>query len=143
MPASPTGRAAFLWPGNVASFLLQSMGVSTSYTVLTRRRVKRMTEAGTLSIVRRANTYQVRYASNNPYDCDRPPQQCSDEGTLVAFLHQCGMNGWYVTQALADLRKGELVVLPIVFSHEQMQACFPSSPETREGTLFGRTVARR
>src|SRR5262245_18502917 len=53
-----------------------AMGDSITYTVLTRRRVKRMTEAGTLSIVRRANTYQVRYASNNPYDCDRPPQQC-------------------------------------------------------------------
>jgi hypothetical protein len=92
-----------------------------------------MTEEGTLSIVRRAHTYQVRYASNNPYDCDRPPQQCSDEGTLVAFLHQCGLHVWYITQAVADLRKGELVVLPIVFSHEQMQACFPSPPETREG----------
>jgi len=109
------------------------MDDSTSYTVLKRRRVKRMTEEGTLSIVRRANAYQVRYASNNPYDGDRPPQQCSDEGALIAFLHRCGMNGWYVKQAVADLRKGALVVLPIVFSHEQMQACFPSSPRACTG----------
>ena len=104
-----------------------------------------MTEEGTLSIVRRAHTYKVRYASNNPYDCDRPPRQCSDEGILVAFLHQCGLHVWYVTQAVADLRKGELVVLPIVFSHEQLQACFPSPPETREGgaTLFGTRVAQK
>jgi hypothetical protein len=32
-----------------------------------------MVEEGTLSSVRRGSGYQIRYASNNPYDPDRPP----------------------------------------------------------------------
>ena len=101
-----------------------------------------MTEEGTLSIIRRENTYQVRYASYNPYDHDRPPQQCTDEGTLVAFLHQCGMDVWYITQAVADLRKRGFVALPVVFSHEQMQACFPYPPCARVSRDADGTVAR-
>src|SRR4029453_8806009 len=46
-----------------------------------------MSEEGTLSIVRRGRGYQVRYASNNPYDPERPPHACPDEETLSAFLH--------------------------------------------------------
>ena len=45
-----------------------------------------MSEEGTLSIVRRGRGYQVRYASNNPYDPERPPHACPDEETLSAFL---------------------------------------------------------
>jgi hypothetical protein len=49
---------------------------------------ERMTEEGTLSIVRRGTVYQVRYASNNPYAPDRAPRACHDADTLGAFLHQ-------------------------------------------------------
>src|SRR2546429_4048929 len=35
-----------------------------------RGKEERMTEAGILSIMRRGHTYQVRYASSNPYDMD-------------------------------------------------------------------------
>ena len=45
-----------------------------------------MSEEGTLSIVRRGSGYQVRYASNNPYDPERPPHACPDEETLSGFL---------------------------------------------------------
>ena len=118
------------------------MGDSTYCKVLTKRKVERMTEEGTLSIVRREHTYQVRYASYNPYEHDRPPQQCSDEGTLIAFLHQCGIDAWYSTQAVADLRKGGLAVLPIVFSAEQVQACFPSHCAPRVSRDADGVVAR-
>src|SRR5262250_616118 len=47
------------------------------------RKGERMTEEGTLSIVRRGTCYQVRYASNNPHDRERYPRACPDEGHLV------------------------------------------------------------
>jgi hypothetical protein len=47
-----------------------------------------MTEEGTLGIVRLENTYQVRYASNNPHSIDRQHYQCTDEVELGAFLQQ-------------------------------------------------------
>ena len=49
-----------------------------------------MMEEGTLSIVRRAQGYQVRYASNNPHDQDRLPCVCRDEAHLAVLLHHCG-----------------------------------------------------
>ena len=51
-----------------------------------------MTEDGILGIMKRGNTYQVRYASYNPHGMDRPLYQCPDEGTLVALLRHCGMD---------------------------------------------------
>ena len=84
-----------------------------------------MTEAGILSIVRRGHTYQVRYASFNPYDMDRPPYQCSDEDTLVTLLHHCEIDAWSLQQAVAALRKGEVAVLPVVLPEAQLQAYFP------------------
>ena len=53
---------------------------------------ERMTEDGILGIIKRGNTYQVRYASYNPHGMDRPSYQCPDEGTLVALLRRCGMD---------------------------------------------------
>ena len=44
-----------------------------------------MTEAGLLSIMRHGHTYQIRYASSNPYDMDRPPYLCPDEGAVRQF----------------------------------------------------------
>ena len=84
-----------------------------------------MTEAGILSIVRSGHTYQVRYASCNPYDVDRPPSQCPDEGTLVTLLQDCGIDAWSLQQAITVLRKGDMAVLPLVLSEVQIQAYFP------------------
>ena len=50
-----------------------------------------MRETGILSIVKRGPTYQVRYASFNPYDTDRLPYPRPDEGALVALLHDFGI----------------------------------------------------
>ena len=53
-----------------------------------------MSEEGTLSIVRRGSGYQVRYASNNPYDPERPLHACPcicshDTGSSTGFV-LCG-----------------------------------------------------
>jgi hypothetical protein len=84
-----------------------------------------MRETGILSIVKRGSTCQVRYASFNPYDKDRLPYPCLDEGALVTLLHYFGINGWSLQQAVAALRKGEVAVLPVALSEAQLQAYFP------------------
>ena len=78
-----------------------------------------------LSIVRRGNTYQVRYASFNPYDMDRLPYQCSAEATLVTLLRHYGIDAWSLQQAVTALRKGEVAVLPVVLSEALLEAYFP------------------
>ncbi len=78
-----------------------------------------------LSIVRRGNTYQVRYASFNPYDMERLPYQCSAEDTLVTLLRHYGIDAWSLQQAVAALRKGEVAVLPVVLSEALLEAYFP------------------
>ena len=87
-----------------------------------------MTEDGILGIMKRGNTYQVRYASYDPHGVDRPSYQCPDEGTLVALLHHCGMDLWYIHQAGAELRKGGFAALPIALAEAQIQTYFP--PQT-------------
>ena len=89
-----------------------------------------MAEEGTLSILRRGTTYQVRYASNNPYDREPPPYPCSDERTVVTLLQHCGLAPWSITQAVAELREGRMAVLPCVFSQAHMQVCFSGLSET-------------
>ena len=84
-----------------------------------------MTEAGTLSIVRRGPTYQIRYASCNPYTMDRPPYACPDEGILVTLLRHWGIDAWSLQQAVAVLRKGSMAVVPLGLSQAQIQAYFP------------------
>jgi len=84
-----------------------------------------MRETGILSIVRRGPTYQVRYASFNPYDIDRLSYPCSDEDALVTLLHHWWLNDWSLNQAITALRKGEVAVLPVVLSETQLQAYFP------------------
>jgi hypothetical protein len=84
-----------------------------------------MRETGILSIVRRGYISQVRYASFNPYDMDRLPYQCSDEGALVTLLHHWGIDTWSLQQAIAALRKGEVAVLRVALSEAQLQAYFP------------------
>jgi hypothetical protein len=85
---------------------------------------ERMTEDGILGIMKRGNTYQVRYASYNPHGMDRPSYQCPDEGTLVALLHHCGMEPWYIHQAGAELRKGGFAALPIALAEAQIRTYF-------------------
>ena len=91
------------------------------------REGERMTEDGILGIVRRGTTYQVRYASSSPHGLERSPYPCPDEGTLVALLHQCGMDPWSIQQAGTELRKGRMAVLPLSCTQAQLQAYFPSN----------------
>src|SRR5262249_62372453 len=79
-------------------------------------RRKRMTEDGTLSIVRRGHTYQVRYASNNPHGIDQQLYTDLSQETLQEVLQQCGIEPWYITQAMVELRKGRWAVLPMIFA---------------------------
>ena len=90
-------------------------------------------EEGTLSILRRGTTYQVRYASNNPYAPDRQPQFCADAATLSALLHHLGTEAGTITQAWTTLQHGEIAVFRILVSPAQLQTCFPPLPipETR------------
>ena len=90
-------------------------------------------EEGMLSIVRRGDTYQVRYASTNPYDMDRPPSQYSDEGTLAALLHHWGIDAWSIQQAIATVRGGGMAILLVRFTAAQLQAYFPPQCAPRVG----------
>ena len=45
-----------------------------------------MQETGMLSIVKQRYTFQVRYASFNPFDMDRAPYPCADEDALITVL---------------------------------------------------------
>jgi hypothetical protein len=87
---------------------------------------KRMTEDGILGIIKRGNTYQVRYASYDPHGLERPSYQCPDEGTLVTLLRHCGMDSWYIHQAGAELQKGGFAALPIALAEAQIQTYFAS-----------------
>jgi hypothetical protein len=89
------------------------------------RRGEYMRETGILSIIRSGPTLRVRYASFNPYDMDRRTYQCSDENAVVTLLHHCEIDAWSLQQALATLRKGEVVVLPVALSEAQLQIYFP------------------
>jgi hypothetical protein len=96
-----------------------------------------MRETGILSIVRRGSTYQVRYASFNPYDIDRLSYPCSNEDALVTLLHHWWINDWSLRQAIADLRKGEVAVLPVALSEAQLQAYFPPQHPLRDSIDTG------
>jgi hypothetical protein len=91
---------------------------------LVRRKGECMAEEGTLSIVRRGTSYQVRYASNNPYAQERPSHACQDEEILRAFLQQLGTDVTSICQACIDVRKTGVAVLSIVVSPAQIQAYF-------------------
>ena len=70
-----------------------------------------MSEEGTLSIVRRGRGYQVRYASNNPYDPERPLHACPDEETLSGFLCHLGLEACAIREACAAVQTGGVAVL--------------------------------
>ena len=61
-----------------------------------RCKEKPMVEEGMLSILRRWTTYQIRYASSNPYDREQQPSTCSDERTVVTLLQHCGLDPWSI-----------------------------------------------
>jgi hypothetical protein len=84
-----------------------------------------MMEEGTLSIVRRGQTYQVRYAANNPSTRDDERSTHPDEAHMCAWLHHCGVDPWAIQQAAAELRHGRMAVLPIVWTPAQRHASFP------------------
>ena len=91
-----------------------------------------MMEEGTLSIVRRAQGYQVRYASNNPHDQDRLPCVCRDEAHLAVLLHHCGAEAAAIPHLCADVRHGRMVVLRVVVSAEHRQAFSPEASLLRQ-----------
>ncbi|MGE3539382.1 MAG: hypothetical protein AB7N91_18360 [Candidatus Tectimicrobiota bacterium] len=84
-----------------------------------------MMEAGMLSIVRRGHPYQIRYASSNPYDLERPPYWCPTESALVALLHSWGVDPWALQQAVTTLARGRVAVLPVRLSATQQRGYFP------------------
>ena len=97
-----------------------------------------MAEAGMRCIMRCGTTYQVRYASSNPHDMDRHPYPCPDQGTLVALLHQCGLDAWSLHRALAELQYARMTVLLIVLSEAQRQMYFPlSQGDHHDGVRHG------
>jgi hypothetical protein len=100
-----------------------------------RRKEERMTEEGTLSMVRRGPCYQVRYASNNPYDRERLPRACPDEAHLAALLHQFETESAVITQVCGDVRQGKMVVLLVVLSAEQLQTFFPPTQDRVLGSI--------
>src|SRR5215510_10616123 len=84
-----------------------------------------MTEAGMLSIVRCGHTYQVRYASANPYDVDQPAYLCPDEDAMITLLHHYEIDAWSLDQTIAVLRKESMAVLLLVVTEAERQTYFP------------------
>lgn len=88
------------------------------------RKGETMREEGTLSIIKRGETYVVRYASNNPDAADRQPHLCPGEPQLVTFLQHLQVDAWYVTQACADLQKRGFAGLPVALDAALVRAAF-------------------
>jgi hypothetical protein len=84
-----------------------------------------MAEEGLLSIVQRGQTYQVRYASDNPYEPDRQAYICPDEAHLATWLHHYGLEPWAIHQAFADLQHGGVTVCRMVCSARDVARLFP------------------
>ena len=61
---------------------------------------------GSIGIVRRGHTYQVRYASDNPHEKDRQPYTCPDEAHLETWLHYYGLEPWAIHQVFTELQRG-------------------------------------
>ena len=96
-----------------------------------------MPEDGTLSILRRGDAYQVRYAANHPYAPESPARVCPDEATLRAVLHALGTDAAALQHACAVARTGKMAVLRLRIAPGQRQACFHPTPEE---TAHGATL---
>jgi hypothetical protein len=83
-----------------------------------------MMEEGMISILRRGNSYQVRYAATNPHGREPQPRVCADAVELQALLHQLGLEAATITHAWAEVQKGGMAVLQLVISTAQLQVCF-------------------
>jgi len=83
-------------------------------------------EEGILSILRCGGTYQVRYASTNPYALDLPPVYYPDTDMLVAVLHGWGIDAWSIHQIMTTVQNGHVAVLPVHVTVAQLHATFPS-----------------
>lgn len=83
-----------------------------------------MREDGTLSIIRRGETYLVRYASNNPDAADCQPQLCHSEPQMVEFLQYLHVDPWYISQAGVDLRQRGFAGLPVTLDTTLVRAAF-------------------
>ena len=93
-----------------------------------------MAEEGTLSIVRRGSTYQVRYASDNPYERDRQSYSCPDEAHLATLLHHCGVEPWALQRAFAELQQGRVPVLRVVLAERDVAQFFSLLDEPQGGS---------
>ena len=104
-----------------------------------------MAEDGTLSIVRHGSTYQVRYASDNPYESDQQPYTCPDEAHLVTFLYHCELEPWVINRACAELQRGGVTVLRMVCPAREVARLFPLPCPTlrREAPRTHRSQPRR
>jgi hypothetical protein len=99
-----------------------------------------MDQEGTLSIVQRGLTYQVRYASDNPYEHDRQPYTCPDEAHLASWLHHLSLEPWTIQQTFAELQRGRgVTVLRMTCSALEVARLFPPS----EGRAVGRDSGPR
>jgi hypothetical protein len=98
-------------------------------------------EEGLLSLMRRGDAYQVRYASTNPYALDPPPVFYHDTATLAALLHCWGIDAWSIHQAMATVRNGSVAVLPVHVTAAQLQAAFRTDAPQPPGDV-GRASAR-
>jgi len=87
-----------------------------------------MAEEGTLSIVRCGRGYQIRSASNHPYDPDRQPYACHDADTLAAFLHHVGTEAAAIRQVCAAVQTCGMAVLRMLLAPGQIQTFFPPAP---------------
>ena len=87
-----------------------------------------------LSIVRRGHIYHVRYASYDPCERDRQPYLCLDERHLDTFLHQCRLEPWALQRAGAELQRGGVTVLCVVFSERDVSRLFPLPDEEQGGS---------
>ena len=88
-------------------------------------KIEGMAEEGLLSIVRRGHSYQVRYASDNPYEQDRQSYTCPDEVHLETWLRHYGLEPWAIQQAFADLQRGGVTVFRMVCSVRDVARLFP------------------
>ncbi|MBM3222951.1 MAG: hypothetical protein FJZ47_03990 [Candidatus Tectomicrobia bacterium] len=88
-----------------------------------------MTALDMLSIVKHRQTYQVRYASSNPYATDRQAYCCPDEDATIKFLQDLTLDAWSQQQAVTALRTGHIAVVPLVLPTAQVVVYFPEKQE--------------
>jgi hypothetical protein len=69
--------------------------------------------------------YQVRYASDDPYELDRQSYTCRDEVHLATGLHHSGLEPWVIQQVFVDLQRGGMTVCRVICSEREVARLFP------------------